>query len=408
MIKSGPQLLACLFSASMIFMTGCGGTTVVTYPEEEEAETVEYDVEETESCRANSDKNGSLTDYDDLDDIVASLPTDSETDYAWAAYDLNNYEGNVLLITDDAKIGFNSCYAVNAKIYTQNPGEKVRLAGEIHNESNTPIKIKDDVIYITTPTTYETYLLTENGKSLEHKDFVEKNDDGTYWGYFNESYNKSTRTEFTGGESEFSKLIASVNGKDGKGGISEMVFTRVNGYDSSRRDIGERDTKYNSFDELIADLPRYSEYPYGYAYISLNEYDDDILVVTNHVLDGGIAKQARFYTQKPGETVKCIGALSTGGTAYTLRITDNKAILGGSHRIYETYLVSSDGQNLEHKDFINESFENGEGVYWGYLNDSYDKSTRVEFEGRGEEYEKRFNQIWHEHSSEEIHFTLVK
>ena len=157
--------------------------------------------------------------------------------------------------------------------------------------------------------------------------------------------------------------------------------------DSSRKDIGEpgRNTKYYSYDQMINDLPNGT----GVAYVSIKGYPEDICVIADSPNSLGEAQQAKFYIQKPGQKVICIGHLNTGGTSYPLRVDENGIIYASTKDTYETYILNDDATNLEHKDYIQVTFANvsqgryDEATFWGYLNDSYRESTRIEIDESG-------------------------
>ena len=84
--------------------------------------------------------------------------------------------------------------------------------------------------------------------------------------------------------------------------------------------------------------------------------------------------EARFYTVVDG-VVRCIGRLNPMGSAGDISVTDNGVIFAtGNHKAYESYLVSADGMDIVHKDFL--YFDSG----WGYYTESNDLSQQVEFE----------------------------
>ena len=89
------------------------------------------------------------------------------------------------------------------KVYTeQGKGKPLRMVGEL--KTNMPIKIKDGVIYACNARSYETNLVTPDGRSLVHKDYI---DYSNWYGYTNASASESTRKKFTGKNKEATELF---------------------------------------------------------------------------------------------------------------------------------------------------------------------------------------------------------
>ena len=170
---------------------------------------------------------------------------------------------------------------------------------------------------------------------------------------------------------------------------NETVTYTVEKTNSSRQDIGEpgRITSFTRFEDVIEyyrnEARAKNSGTYGYSNIKVKGYD--VLVVSDQVYSSDhYAVQGRFFIQKPGETVRCIGNLKSDSTAYPFSVDSEGIIYASSSKTYETYILSDDATNLEHKDYIQLTY-NGDpdGVYWGYLNDSYHEDTRVEIDERG-------------------------
>lgn len=81
---------------------------------------------------------------------------------------------------------------------------------------------------------------------------------------------------------------------------------------------------------------------------------------------------AKFYTVVDG-AVRCIGRLNPRGSGGDISITDNGIIFATGDETIESYLVSKDGKDIVHKDFLNYD------SLWGYYNESNDPSQKVEF-----------------------------
>ena len=101
------------------------------------------------------------------------------------------------------------------------------------------------------------------------------------------------------------------------------------------------------------------------VYTRDTEYSDD--KAKNYCSD------AMFYTEAGG-VVRCIGRLNPEGSGGDISITDNGIIFAtGKRDGLESYLVSKDGMDVVHKDYL--EYSSG----WGYYNESNDQSKRVEF-----------------------------
>ena len=81
---------------------------------------------------------------------------------------------------------------------------------------------------------------------------------------------------------------------------------------------------------------------------------------------------AKFYTVVDG-AVRCIGRLNPRGSDGDISITDNGIIFATGDEAIESYLVSKDGKDMVHKDFLYYD------SLWGYYNESNDPSQKVEF-----------------------------
>ena len=148
-------------------------------------------------------------------------------------------------------------------------------------------------------------------------------------------------------------------------------------------DTASGKTEYESYDELIS----YLKEGQGYAYIKLDGYDGDILVVTDLVFeDDHSAYEGYLYALDNGK-VKYLSLVSGNGSSYPLRI-GNGLIYGGDNHNYESYFLRNDSLALMAKDVVSDDVATDGNGYTGFLRDSADYDHDEEFTGGQEEFDK--------------------
>ncbi|MBR4831959.1 MAG: hypothetical protein IKZ97_04980 [Butyrivibrio sp.] len=145
-------------------------------------------------------------------------------------------------------------------------------------------------------------------------------------------------------------------------------------YNSCRENTKVK-TDYKSFD----DVKKHVKGAIGSKEIFVRGYNGSVLAVAMGSFKAGesanIASDVRFYT-KNGNTIYLAGELIGSNP---VSVTGNGVITMTTTSRLETYYITSDGQLLEHKDFI--ALAGGENT-WGYVTDDKDLSKQHEYTGK--------------------------
>ncbi|RKM55297.1 hypothetical protein D6853_11300 [Butyrivibrio sp. X503] len=209
MKKRGVQLATGLIFAGMVAMTGCGSaqTTDTEAPEttgveteapatevaepdleapaadvpadEDAVEEVEVPMEENESALSGSGETGTITKFKTLKELEQSLTKKQ----GFAYLNVQGANASVIAVID----AINGGGTRPVKFYTQKSGEnKVYYAGTL--TAHDFMISRNGVIYASLGRTYETYFLSTDGRSLEHKDYIERGEgEKTKTAYFREN-----------------------------------------------------------------------------------------------------------------------------------------------------------------------------------------------------------------------------
>ncbi|RKM55887.1 hypothetical protein D6853_10090 [Butyrivibrio sp. X503] len=205
MKRRGLTLFAGLASAGALALTGLVGAQAPANTET--TETVEYKVKENASSLSecgNKKLIGTYTRYNSFEQCIRGEAQEPCSRYAMVY--VKGYKGDVLAISKDNIVknwhnatdyeashrAGNTAYSVS--FYTKDRNGHIILAGYLDAEK--PIKIKDGVIYACNEMTYETYILTPDGKELVHKDYIDFVDNT---GYTNDTSDENNRHSFNGG-----------------------------------------------------------------------------------------------------------------------------------------------------------------------------------------------------------------
>ena len=222
MRRRGTQVLAGLFTAGMIAVTGLAGAqsvvgvcSVETIERKMESNLVDSAL----SKSGNAKEIGTTTKFKSLDAVVKSLNSDEGYTYTKVA----GYSGDVLVVAHrrdghgmfDPEDGYYETTC--ATFYTENKSGTVINAGTLYSGGPMyPIAItKDGVVYASSNYTYETYMLSSDGSELVHKDYVQVTygDGESFWGYFRPGNTSAGETKFKGGERDFVALYDSIDTK---------------------------------------------------------------------------------------------------------------------------------------------------------------------------------------------------
>ncbi len=206
MKKRGVQLATGLIFAGMVAMTGCGSAqttgaeapettgveteapaTEVAEPEAEapaaelsvDTESVDVPMEENESALSGSGETGTITKFKTLKELEQSLTKKQ----GFAYLNVQGANASVIAVIDDINGGGTR----PVKFYTKKSGEnKVYYAGTL--TAHDFMISSNGVIYASLGRTYETYFLSTDGRSLEHKDYIERGEgEKTKTAYFREN-----------------------------------------------------------------------------------------------------------------------------------------------------------------------------------------------------------------------------
>lgn len=383
MKKTGVKIATGMMFAGALAMTSFTGAAVTEnayLATAEKTETVEYKVEENESsltdCGEWNGLGSHTSQYSFEDEIKSSgygvkyayikvdgCDKDVLAETTWfrdeatiAGYSFANYQGII-----DAG---NGVYQVN--FYTQSDDGEIIHAGYVLTDKNYPVKYKDGIIYAPNAHSYETYILSDNGRELVHKDYFSDKD---YWGYTNETNKESNRDEKVITKEEYDKLWENYyNADEIDFSLYEYQFGEK---DSSLTRCGNANrlgflTGYTDFQDCINQL---NSQHCRYAKGDIRGYKGEVLIVQ----PTGDHNCVCFFTKKNGENVRLAGFLYTDGK-YEVKIGDNGVIYAPNGRSYETYMLTPDGKELVHKDYV-------DNTNWGYTNESADQSKKVDFSG---------------------------
>ncbi len=222
MRKRRVQVLVGIVAVGMLVLTGCGSAQTAEGGAETEAvETVEQDMEETESSLSGSPELGTVTDFKTFDEVERYYrkKNDGKT-YGYAYIRLAGYDDDILLISDKV-ISTNE--SGSASFYTNPTGKQVVFAGKLNTgQTSSFLSTSNGVLYANRQHSYETYLLNTNGTELMHKDYAEMNyATNRAWGYFRDNItDKKLEKDMT--EAEFNALEPNTSN------VQPIKFTKFN------------------------------------------------------------------------------------------------------------------------------------------------------------------------------------
>lgn len=206
MKRRGVQIIAGLLTASMLALTGCGDILSAADSVIEIEEFVQP-MERNETTMVLDDQVGRSVNFKTLDDLIDSLDTGT----AYARIRLKGYDGEVLMITDEGPCDYyGNTAAYQAHFYTRRKGMPVKCIGALNMGGDTfCFRLNDGILFAGTTTSYETYLVSDDGDKLVRKDCVVI-DDGTKntcSGTVRAEDLDSPETKFKGTEADFYKLL---------------------------------------------------------------------------------------------------------------------------------------------------------------------------------------------------------
>lgn len=146
-------------------------------------------------------------------------------------------------------------------------------------------------------------------------------------------------------------------------------------------------TEFKDYDELIS----YLEKGQGYAYIQLQGYDGELLVISKELYDDGdgeqVAMEAVVYGVVGGK-VQYLTVAVSDGTARPIAVNDGVLVYAHQHEVGGDFL-NPDATGIMSKFYAYESFEDGEASYSGFFRDtnSFDEDNQREVDTEEAYYE---------------------
>ena len=208
MRRKGMKIFAGI-AAGMLAVTGLvGAVTKVQVQGIETVETTEYKVEKNESSLSDSERSAGSTrgdtQFSELWEIT-EWKEHADSSEGFAKVFSVGFDGEILISKQKNSLGNGRHYW----FFTRKNGEKkVRCAGYLATDLD--LRYKDGIIYACNAEdndyhieeSYETYLISPDGKRLIHKDYV--NDD--LWGFTNDSNIESNQVAFDGDYDDYVAL----------------------------------------------------------------------------------------------------------------------------------------------------------------------------------------------------------
>ncbi len=320
--------------------------------------------------------------FDSYDDVLGYLNGENE---GFAYISVDGSTPYVLAITDSlyalddttSAASIVNLYAYNSDGQLINVGNAFSGGGE-----DDPIRCEDGVIYACGSDEYGEMKISKDTNGLFYTKAVNRyEEDGTvtFSGFVRENDDINSSSEDIGisTNEEFEELLASARAK-----------TPVRFWGA----------EYASYDDVIAQLPA----DYGYAYLTIDGYDSDVLAVTDFTYqwDNGenVSLTAYLYVQN-GDTVQYLGNVMTGGTGYPIRCANGI--------LYNCNMVQYGEMKVEQK---------ADGKYGlaftnrGTITNNADGTTEIETEGKlaGAEEDEIRDKIAAVDGVKVVDFTVVK
>ncbi len=371
-------LLAAMTAASL---AGCGGTesaspAASTEETTEQTESTVTDASTEDSQNATEDVAAQTTEdeeydegfipadfiqeqagtdtFDSYDDVLGYLNGENE---GFAYISLDGSTPYVLAVTDTLyALDDTTMVASGVSLYAYNDDGKLVNVGNAYSNGGEedPIRCEDGILYVCGPNEYGEMKISEDTIGLFYKKDVSRytESDGTtsISGFIRENDDiNSTPTDIEiSTDEEFEEMLASGR---------EKTPIRFWG------------AEYASYDDVIAQLPA----DYGYAYVTIDGYDGDVLAVTDFTYqwdNGENASLTAYLYVQNGDMVQYLGNVMTGGTGYPIRCTNGI--------LYNCNMVQYGEMNVE---------QNSDGKYGltytnrGTITNHADGTAEIETEG---------------------------
>lgn len=216
MKKIGQKVITGLVTAGMLAVTGAAA--IVGEIPAEKIETVEYKMEKNDSNLVDGPrdlnwkyrvglKHRVYSEDQTINTFEDAINIYITPNQRYALVNTKGYNKKVLIQAMEENRCDRTTY--NIRVYTEQGKDKpLRMVGELKSEF--PITMKDGVIYANGGMSYETYVVSPDGKRLLSKDYIDFNG---WSGYTNSSGAESTRVPYKGDAIKVSDLWKSTYGK---------------------------------------------------------------------------------------------------------------------------------------------------------------------------------------------------
>lgn len=229
--------------------------------------------------------------FDSYDEVISYLDGENE---GFAYIQVAGSTEYVLAVSD--QVSAENGTSTDVSLYAYNDDNKLINVGNAFGDENHPLLSDGNTLYTCTDTEYGEMQINSESNGLTYIKCIDKTDSGEFSGFVRENAN-SDSTEDIGVETEeqFKALFDA---------ISDVPAIKFNA------------AQYESYEDIISKL----SVKEGYAYITLNGYDGDILAVCSDTYeDDGIncAIDATMYVENDGKA-ELLASVQTGGTAYPI------------------------------------------------------------------------------------------
>lgn len=216
MKKTGRKVILGLVTMGMLAVTGA--SAIVGEIPAEKIETVEYKMEKNDSNLVDGPrdlnwkyrvglKHKVYSEAQTINTFEDAINIYIKFNQRYALVYTKGYDKKVLIQAMEENRCDRTTY--NIRVYTEQGKDKpLRMVGELKSEF--PITMKDGVIYANGSRSYETYVVSPDGKRLLSKDYIDFNG---WSGYTNSSGAESTRVPYKGDAIKVSDLWKSTYGK---------------------------------------------------------------------------------------------------------------------------------------------------------------------------------------------------
>lgn len=241
--------------------------------------------------------------FDSYEDVLGYLNGENQ---GFAYISLDGSTPYVLAVTDtlyaldDTTMAASSVslYAYNADGKLVNVGNAYSAGGE-----DDPVRCEDGTLYVCSADEYGEMKISQDTNGL----------------FYTREISRYSETDGTVSFSGFVREDDDINSSSEDIGIStDEEFEALLTSGREKTPIRFWGAEYASYDDVIAQLPA----DYGYAYLTIDGYDGDVLAVTDFTYqwdNGENASLTAYLYVQNGDTVQYLGNVMTGGTGYPVR-----------------------------------------------------------------------------------------